>query len=251
MKQLDGKLFRSGAIEFAFQKNQWAYNWYSKAAREKNAAPRVVIDPQKISLAVEVSSSDDEDDDAWLKPVLQLLRSADKVYLEVTEKYFRFQKAVYQIKPNLKLITLGAPHDIDDFAKKNWHRIKYFYARRQDDVTFDLKKIYTHRAGTGDTERIELITRIRTVDGHPEAHLSFLASGSGTPNEIIEWRMSVEQGQTKRFAVDGTHLEIKVVQARRPLTFLHEVREEFNNHSFEFEGEALDKQLERLRKKTE
>ena len=247
MRQLEGTIFPTGAIEFLFSKNKWAYEWYSAAAKGKAFQPRVVIEPKKVGLVMEPSPAVAEEGIPWVESVTQLINTADTVLLNVMKNCFRFQRATHEIKPTLELVTLGTHTDITEYAEESWSKIKYFYARRHDDVTFDLKKIYSHREGAEETKAIELTTRVRNnADSETGFHVSFLASGSGTPIEFIDWRKEVEHGETGRFAIEGTHLNVKVVHAKRPITFLHERREEFRNHSYEFEGDQIAKQLARI-----
>ena len=66
---------------------------------------------------------------------------------------------------------------------------------------------------------------------------------------MIEWRRTVTEGETGRYAPENSHMEVVVEGVNRPFTFLHEDRVEFKNHSYTFSGEKMIKQFERVIRK--
>jgi hypothetical protein len=248
MNTLKGIVYQSGTIEFQEADNRWAFS--AIKAGMKSASGRVVLDPKKAPIELIVSDKANADEMPWLDELSLLLATADRVYLKPVQESLRFQQANHEIKKNQQLITLGGQADVDEYAKLNWSRIKYFYAFRHDNFRFDIKRMMSHRDGHSDkTKRIELITRLLSSTDRNETHITFDATGADASIEIINWRSSVNEGDTKRFLDEGMHCEIKVQQVKRPITFFHEYREEFKNHAYEFEGENRESAMSRVGKR--
>ncbi len=248
MKALQGKVFPSGGIEFSFIANKWASDWYARMLEQKKVSSRININPQKIPLNFELTKGLDAAEFDWLERISNLINSADQVYLRIIEGSFRFQKAIHKFSDTRQMVTLGAS-DVQGYAKKHWQRIKYFFAHRYEGFYFDVKKIVTGREGKQEQNSFELITKVRPEPQDTSCHLSFLATGSNVSNEIVSWRNSVDKGQSGRFSEDSTEVRFRVATTRRPLTFLHEYREEFKNHSYEFEGEQIQTHRARIAKR--
>ena len=82
------------------------------------------------------------------------------------------------------------------------------------------------------------------VEGVPK--MTFDSSGSKATPDIIEWRGTVPEGETGRYAPDSSHIKLNFAQVNRPFTFLHEDRTEFHNHSYTFAGSKMEGLLSRL-----
>ena len=247
MRSLQGKPYSSGAIEFSYAENDWAANWYEKNAEKLKDTRRIEINPNKVALVVNSSEDSNPDDYGWLDRVQTILDSADRVYLRVLSQCFRFQRAVHKISDTREIVTLGTQTDVESYARKHWDRIKYFFCNRYDGFSFEIKKMVTYRKDSDAKLRsMDLITRVGTKSGEETSQLSFLATGSGASNEIINWRNSIAEGAGGRFDQDELQIRIKIGQFTQPLTFLHEVRQEFNNDSYEFEGDQLKREIAKI-----
>ena len=227
----------SGVIEFPFSENEWAYRWFEEAQAKKPTS-RITINPRRVPLSMKMPTDYNQAQQTWCVRARIMIDTADQVYLRAGDKCFRFEKAISDVSKTMEVITIGA-QELNNYAKKHWSRLNYFFAERYDGYNFNIRKMLTNRKGEGGEHPVELITRVRNEPGELDCHLSFLATGSGASNEIIKWRNTVELGETGRFAEDDSHVNCRISVAKHPLTFLHENRKEFNNHSYEFEGDRL------------
>lgn len=250
MKVLKGKLFPSGNIEFSFVENEWAYRWYESNAAKSGATGRIEFNPAKISIDISLSANLDDEEFGWLDHIKTILDASDKVYLRVVDKCFRFQRAVHQISKTREIMVLGSQADINSYAQKHWSTVNYFFVDRFEGYVFEIKKMVTQRAGSETTTKpMDLSVKVGTDESEQTSQLSFIGTGSGAPVEIVDWRKSVPEGGSGRFSNDKIHVRLKVFQARQPLVFLHEIREEFKNQSYEFKGDALNRELKKMLKK--
>lgn len=247
MNSLIGTIFQTGAIEFLEPDNEWAFRAIRATKGDPTAVPRVVFDPSKAAIELKRSPNLQGRDVKWLDRARLLLGTADKVFLKPDTGGLRFMQAVHDFGNHQQLITLGSQPDADDFAKKYWRRIKYFYAHRVDEFRFRLTKLVTFRdKDTPPHDRVELEARQVWPDGDPAPHVVFDATGAKAAVQIVEWRNDVKGKDSCRFDRDDMRVELRVMVNRQPLTFYHEYRGEFRNHAFEFEGSKLDKKIGKL-----
>ena len=248
MKSLKGIVYQSGIIEFLETENQWAFKAIRKGVQAGEG--RVVIDPAKVPLELRVSEKSSPGNIPWLERIKMLVDTADRVYLKPVDNTVRCQQIVHRINSSTSLRTLVTQEDVDAFALSNWQKLKYFYATKNDNIRFYLKKMVTHRKNlTARTERIELATKMFSNDDEDISHVSFDATGSAAPLEIIDWRGTVREKETGRFSPNNAHCRLSIALVRRPLTFVHEYREEFKCHAYEFEGEQIDQCRRKIEKR--
>ena len=248
MNSLRGKVFQSGVVEFLESENEWAF----KAMRSGKMEPggRVVLDPAKAPIQLAISEKATPDKVPWFGRLQKLLDSADRIYLKPVGDTMRFQQSVHRLEEHVSVRTLAGQDDVDRFAATYWQKLKYFYATKVDNIRFDLKKIVTHRITMTDrTERIELATRMFSEQDEDISHVTFDATGSGAPNDIIDWRGTVKEGETGRFAPANAHCRLSLSLVRRPLTFVHEYRQEFKCHAYEFEGDQMNQCMRKIEKR--
>ncbi len=237
-KVLRGKVFPSGTIEFSFALNPWAQQWMETMRMKNKSSSRIFVRPANVEIQIELAPGLNATEFNWLHHTHQVLMISDSVFLKPIENSFRFQIAELDLGKGRTLLTVGST-DIASYAKKNWNRIKYFYAHRYEGFYFDFKKLVTGREGKPAPNSLELFARLRAEQNSPGCHLSFVATGSNVCNDIITWRSTVEKGESGRFSVDDAEVRIEVSGAKRPLTFLRQYRTEFHNLSFEFEGDLV------------
>lgn len=224
---------------------------YEQLTIKYRATGRIELDPQKVALDFQIGSGLKEEDYPWADRVRTLMQTADQVFFRALEKCFRFQKSVHRVSPTKQIITLGTQSDINTYAKKHWDKINYFFAGRKKGYNFDIRKMVTCREDRELTSTpLDIDGRVFINSDEDICQLNFLATGAGASNEVINWRSSIDEGSTGRFSLDGIHVRFKVPLAKQPLTFLHEIREEFNNHSYEFEGEQISKELKKVTKRS-
>ena len=248
MNSLVGTIFQPGVIEFHREKNQWALEMVDSRSAEESI-PRLRFDPQKVLIELECSPKINPDDYPWVDRVQSYLRTADQVYLKPEDNYLRFMQAIHKVGKRQKLITLGSQTDVNAFANRFWKNIRFLFAHRKDDFRFNLGMLVTNKPGEEKkTNKIELKCRMNPDGDGGLPAISFDATGSEAPPQIVDWRKSTEMDKACRFAIEGHHIELRIVVQRQPLTFLHEFREEFNNHSFTFEGDTLTTRLKKIEK---
>ena len=208
---------------------------------------RIVLDP--LQAPIELHSADvNEEEPTWMKSTEQLLQSANQIILQYREPGFlRFRKATHDAKQNRTFVTLGNQDEANLYAEEHWTNIRYFFALRRNIINFDISTIITHKRGQGADEkgvkRIELPTRMDVFEETPR--MTFDSSGSKATPDIIEWRGTVPEGETGRYAPEGSYIQLNLTQVNRPFTFLHEDRKEFRNHSYAFGGSKMEGLLSR------
>jgi hypothetical protein len=209
---------------------------------------RIVLDP--LQAPIELHSAEvNENEPTWMKSTQEILQSANQIILQYREPGFlRFRKATHDAKQDRQFVTLGNQDEATLYAQENWQNIRYFFAFRRNIINFDVSTIITHKegqgAGEGGMKGIELLTRMDLVDDSPK--MTFDSSGSKATTDIIDWRGTVPEGETGRYAPDGSYIKLAFSQVNRPFTFLHEDRREFANHSFTFSGDKMEGLLSRV-----
>ena len=249
MSLLKGIVYASGHIEFMQQENPWVF----KAIEGRQSEPprRIAIDPQLTAIELRITEKIENTEVPWLDRVQMLLDTADKVYLRPGNNVLRFQQAVHDLPRGEKLTTLGDQRVVTAYAEKYWSEIKYFYAKRQDDFRFDLRRMFSHRddAKKKPSRNIELDTRFVRGEDESISHIVFDATGSNAPGDLIDWRTTVPTGEMGRFTPEDTRVILQIGQVRQPMTFWHHYREEFHNHAYEFEGDRIEAAMKSLEKK--
>ena len=250
MESLIGTVYPSGVIEFLREDNRWAFR--AIRAGMKTPSGRVVLDPKKAPIQLQLSDKVAEGTLPWLEQIQLLLATADRVYLRPGDQSLRFLQATHEFPKNQQLITLGDQSAVEHYAEENWQRLKYFYTKRCDGFRFDIRKMFSHRdhhALAG--QRIELETRLQVDEEDAAVHVMFDATGSGVHNDFIDWRGSINEGEIGKFIPEDSHIVLSITQVRRPITLHYENREEFKSHAFEFEGDHLNSALKKLPKRLE
>ena len=245
--KLIGYAFETGRIDFARVDNPWAFQMIDNGMKASQK-DRIVLDP--LQAPIELRSAEvNEAEPVWMKSTERLLQSANQIILQYREPGFlRFRKATHDAKQNRTFITLGNQDESNLFAEEHWQNIRYFFAFRRNIINFDITTIITHKEGQGAGEqgmsRIELPARMELVDDVPK--MTFDSSGAKATTDIIDWRGTVVEGDTGRYAPEASYIKLNFAQVNRPFTFLHEDRKEFRNHSFTFGGSKMDGLLSRV-----
>jgi len=245
--KLIGYAFETGRIDFAREDNPWAFQMIDNGMKASQK-DRIVLDP--LQAPIELRSADvNEQEPPWMKSTELLLQSANQIILQYREPGFlRFRKATHDAKQNRTFITLGNQDESDLFSKDHWSNIRYFFALRRNIINFDITTIITHKKGQGaelaGVKRVELPARMELVDHVPK--MTFDSSGSKASPDIIDWRGTVIEGDTGRYCPDGSYIKLLFSQVNRPFTFLHEDRQEFQNHSYTFGGSKMEGLLSRV-----
>lgn len=245
--KLIGYAFATGRIDFSREDNPWAFQRIDSDMKASQK-DRIVVDPSQA--AIELRSAEvNESPPTWMPNAERLLQSADKLILQYREPGFlRFRKATHDAKQNRCFVTLGNQDEANLFANENWQNIRYLFAYRRDIVRFDVATMITHKVGQGGESegmrRIELLTRMDLVEDEPR--MTFDSSGYNATPAIIEWRGTVSEGETGRYAPENSFVSLSLTQVNRPITFLHEDRNEFQNHSFTFLGDKTNSLLSRV-----
>ncbi len=246
MVSLKGIVYQSGHIDFPREENAWAFK-RMEAEMKRGQENRVVVKPELAPIELERSENVAAAEVPWITRVESLLNTADRVYFQRKEAALRFRQAIHEINQNCRLVTVGAEVGIDEFASQHWNRIAYFFALRHDGFRFDLGTLITLKDSAADkSNRMELFARLVDVEDNANPQVTFDATGSNAHVELVEWRKSVKEGETGRFLLPETQIELKFSQARQPLTFYHEFREDRQNHAYMFNGEKLETRLKRV-----
>jgi len=175
--------------------------------------------------------------------------TAERIILQYKEPgILRFRLATHDAKENRQFVTIGHQDEATLYASEHWQNIRYLFAHRRDIIHFDVTTMITHKPGQGSedkgTSRVELTTKMDFVDD--EFRIMFEGSGYNASNQIVEWRGTVGEGEIGRFAPENSFLSLGLGLVRRPFTFLHEDRKEFNNHSYTFQGDKMAGLLKRV-----
>ncbi len=245
--KLIGYAFETGRIDFSREDNPWAFQRIDSDMKASQK-DRIVVDPSQAPIELR-SAEVNESEPVWMEHAEQLLRSADKLILQYREPGFlRFRKATHDARQNRTFITLGNQDEANLFSGEHWQNVRYLFAHRRDIVRFDVSTMITHKSGHGAGDsafrRVELTTRMDICDDVPR--VTFDSSGYNASPQIVEWRGSVPEGETGRYAPENSFICLNLTQVNRPFTFLHEDRSEFSNHSFTFGGDKADSLLARV-----
>jgi len=249
--KLIGYAYSTGRIDFTRADNPWAFGRIDSGMKQSQK-DRIRVDPAQAPLEIR-SAPTNKEEPAWIADIEDVLLSADSIYLQYKAgvEVLRFRRANHDAGKNRTFVTLGNQDEFDLFAAENWQRIRYLYAeRRLGAYCFDVSTMFSHKSTfTDETTRIELIARLDLTheSGHPQ--FTFNSSGTEASVDIIEWRRTVTEGDTGRYAPEDSHMELIVKGVTRPFTFLHEDRVEFNNHSYTFAGEKMINQFKRVIRK--
>lgn len=248
--KLIGYAFLSGRIDFTREDNPWAFARIDSGMKQSQR-DRIRVDPSQAPVELRSAPVNGEEVPSWMERMETVLSTADSMYLQYKSGVLRFRRANHAAGASQNFITLGNQDEVDLYAAECWKQVHYLYAeRRLGAFCFDVTRMITHKAGLDKSNRrIELIARqdLHHVSGEPQ--FAFDSTGAHASVDIIEWRGSVKEGETGRYAPDNSHLEISLSHMVQPFTFLHEDREEFHNHSYTFSGDKMRNQLDRLIKK--
>ena len=249
--KLIGYAYSSGRIDFKREDNPWAFGRIDSGMKQSQK-DRIRLDPAKAPLEIR-SAPTNKTEPSWIADIDDVLHSADSIYLQYKAgpEVLRFRRANHDAGKNRTFVTLGNQDEFDLFASENWQRIRYLYAeRRIGAYCFDIGTMFSHKSTfTDPTTRIELITRLDLSHESGQPQFTFDSSGSKASVDVIEWRRTVTEGDTGRYAPEDCHMEIVVEGVTRPFTFLHEDRIEFKNHSYTFSGEKMINQFKRVIRK--
>ncbi len=242
---LKGVAWPSGQIQFSRADNDWAFDRI-KAGMKQGQENRIRVNPKTAEFEL-LSSVDRESGRSvdWSDDILDLLRTADRVYLEYHDRYLRFRRAVHEVDSSRSFITLGSQEELNRFADEALVKVKYFFAFRRDASCFELDLVVD--TGTKklvrDQPPIEIPGRMEAKEDGPV--IAFSASGSTAPVEVVEWRSKVNVGECGRFHSDDSFVNINLTRYLRPITIFREHREEFNNSSYTFAYSKFAKKLKR------
>jgi hypothetical protein len=248
MSSLKGILYQSGHIDFPRELNRWAFE--RMASMRSDQEKRIVLNPQVAPLELTRAQGVEREKTGWLESLGEQLNAATSVNLLRRQETLRLRKAIVEIDDRSSIVTLVSQEAFDEFVEQHWSRIAWFYATRHDGFRFDIGTIISMKDTEPERERqMDLVVRVVEPVNHGLASLTFDATGAHAPVNIVDWRKSVAEGQTGRFQLDDTRIRLLVPQAKVPLTFLYERRDEFRNHSYQFSGERLEKQLARAQRR--
>lgn len=249
MSALKGILYASGNIDFPRELNQWAFARMQAMRTEQEK--RVVFNPAIAPVELSRAAGVEQETTGWLERLQDIVNASSSVNLLRREETLRLRKAVHTIDDQSGIVTLVSQEAFDEFCREHWERVSYFYASRHDGFRFDMVTLISLRDGEPDREnRLELNARVVAMPDHDLPFLTFDATGSAAPVAIVDWRGTVEEGESGRFRVDDCQVSLRTPQVKVPLTFLYEVREEFRNRAYHFQGEKLERQLKRAIRKS-
>ena len=248
--KLIGYAFSTGRIDFNRDDNPWAFAKIDSGMKQSQK-DRIRVDPSKAPIELRSAPINGDEVPDWMEYMEEVLRSSDSIYLQYKSGVLRFRRANHDAGSNRTFVTLGNQDEVDLFANENWQNIRYFYAtRRPGAFCFDVNTMFSHKDTFEEkTKRIEIPARLDTMHDSGEPQFSFDATGSSASVDIIEWRGTVREGETGRYAPENAHMEVQVRNVNRPFTFLHEDRLEFRNHSYTFSGEKMVNRFQRVIKK--
>ncbi|MEL7496333.1 MAG: hypothetical protein AAFN77_01895 [Planctomycetota bacterium] len=245
--KLIGHAFVTGRIDFTRELNPWAFQRID-AGMKKSQRDRIFVDPTQAKFELVSAPVNEGEDPEWMSQTERILRCSESVYLQYKNGVLRFRVANLDAGKDRSFVTIGTQEEFDHFAASKWNKIRYFYAeRRPGAFCFDFNTMITHRDGVElETRPMELELRLdqNHLSGRPQLVID--ATGSGAPLEIIEWRGNVKEGETARYSPTKSHMVCSVRNVNRPFTLLHEDRKEFRSHSYTFNGEKMDKLLDRV-----
>ncbi len=244
MNSLKGILYSSGNIDFPHNQNQWAFTRMQSMRSDQEK--RIVLNPEIAPLELSRSPGVDEESTSWLDRLQEILNTATEVNLLRRHDTLRLRKAMHTIDDQQQIFTLVSQDAFNEFCTECWNCIAYFYASRHDGFRFDLVTLITMKDDEPDREnQMDLVTRVVDIPDQDLPSVTFDATGPHAHVNVVDWRGTVSEGESGRFKMDDTRIRILMPQARRPLTFLHERRDEFHNHAWHFSGEKLERQLKR------
>lgn len=248
--ELIGQAFVSGRIDFLPEANPWAFARLNEGLKQSQK-DRIVVDPSQARISLHSAPVNEKETPDWMTELEGILRSADRVILQYKSGVLRFRRATHDAGKNRQFVTLGNQDEFDLYGQEHWKRIRYLYAlRRPAAYCFDISTMITHRANSPlNTRRIEMVARLDLTDPSGTPMVSFDSTGHSASADIVEWRGTVKEGETGRYAPEDAHIDFRVTQIHRPFSFLHEDRVEFNNHSYTFSGEKMHGLFRRIIKK--
>ena len=247
--KLIGYAFNSGRIDFQRKENPWAFQRID-AGMKQSQADRIRLDPSQAPIELLSAEINGDQVPSWLERLERVLKTADSMYLQYKAGVLRFRMASHDAGKNRTFVTLGNQDEFNLYAKNNWQNLRYMYATRGIGSTsfcFDVQTLITHRKGNEQpAEKVEIQSRMDSVIENSKPRLIVDATGSTASVDLIEWRGSVKEGETGRYAVDGSRIAFSVRDVNRPFTLLHENRIEFNSDSYNFGAEKVGPLLNRI-----
>jgi hypothetical protein len=248
MAALKGILYATGNIEFPCEHNAWAFQRMQSMRSDQEK--RIIVHPQVAPVELTRAAGVEEEKTPWLESFQDMLNACSSLNLLRRTDSLRLRKGIFEVDDQCRIVTLVSQEAFDEFAHEHWRRIAYFYAYRHDIFRFDITTLISmknHDPARPNT--IELTTRVSEgVDGKLPG-MTFDATGTTAHVDIVEWRGSVQEGESGRFKIDDTQVRLAMPKLRIPITFLYERRPEFDNHAYYFSGERLESALKRMMKR--
>jgi hypothetical protein len=250
MANLIGFAHQSGTIVFGRRENPWAFRRMDDEMRTEQQN-RVKFDPSLAPVVIEPSPNCDVGELPWLDDVRRLLESAQFVFLQRNEDLLRFRRAVHQIDPQKLLITLGTQTELEHFAAEHWTKLSHFYASRRDGFRFDIEKVVARDKDQQQPfEPLEIHGRLGAHPESGEMMVTFDATGSNAPLDVISWRSTVADGESGRFAPANARISLSISNFKQPYTFCQEYHDDFKSNWFLFDPTTVRSWTERANKRS-
>ena len=247
--KLIGHAFNTGRIDFHRKENPWAFQRMD-AGMKKSQADRIRLEPKQAPIELVSAEANGDQVPDWLEHLERVLKTADSMYLQFKAGVLRFRMASHDAGKNRTFVTLGNQDEFNLYAANNWQDLRYMYATRgigASSFCFDVQTLITQRKGNeGLPSKVEVGARMDTMLEGEKPRLIVDATGSNASVDLIEWRGSVKEGETGRYAVDDTRIVFAVRDVKRPFTLLHENRVEFNSDSYTFGAGKIEPLLNRV-----
>ncbi len=249
MANLIGFAHQSGTIVFARRENPWAFRRLDdelKTGQEN----RIKFDPSLAPVVIEPSPKCNVKEMPWLEEIQMLLQTAGFVYLQRSDDLLRFRQAVHQVSEGHKLITLGTQAEVQHFATENWTKLSHFYAAKRDGFRFDIEKIVARdKEQQQEYERLELQCRLSTNPVNGITTVTFDATGSHAPLDLVNWRSTVANGEVGRFVPTNSRISLTLGNFKHPFTFCEEYHNDFKSRWFLFGPTIIKSWIDRVKKK--
>ena len=246
MISLTGYAHSSGTIAFPRTENAWAFQRMDadmKSGQEK----RVVVKPEIARIVVLPSPKATLDELPWMERTQMLLSTAETVYLERHEDLLRFRQAIHKISKDQQFVTLGSQEEVDEFSHSRWSKLSHFYAARREGFRFDITKaICRMRDIDKKSNQMEISTRLFEYEYDELPRLTFDATGSDVHTDLISWRSMVKDGESGRFAPEGTRLQLRIRGIKQPFSLIYEFRSDLNSHWYIFDQELVGNEMTKL-----